>query len=237
MSMVVSSVILLVFAAALQLGTFSIMFASPTMSSGNNNTSSMTTLDQFCFLSVSASQSSLYYYACRFDTGAWLAFGAASLYVLVALVVSIYCLSRKKKYKINRTEDDTNEFTDDDEEVDIAIAIENTDAFVRLVYYTVYPSELLRYSSGAIERLLSFLPWGGSGGNNDQLSTSTTSSAPFSQRSVKKEPIDIYKQWYHLQEARERERERWRESESESWSGSDSDSESEYDSGSMIYYF
>ena len=213
--MVVSSVILLVFASALQLGTFSIMFASPTMSSGSNNNASTMTLDPFCFSSLlSESQSSLYYYSCRFDTGAWLAFGAAILYILAAVVVSTYCFSRRlfmhdnNKNKKNRTDDDTDELTDDDDD-NIDVALDNTGAFVTLLYHTVYPiirinrrrrnDKKERRSSIASEECLNssknieVVLGGGDGGNTDRLcASSTTSSAPVSQWIIKKEQDEIH---------------------------------------------
>jgi hypothetical protein len=87
-----------VIASAFQFGTFTIMFASPQLSSFNMNGNVMQ--EQFCSFSSIESTNGI---KCRFDSGAWLSLGAGIGYLLIALLLLISILFCKTSTSIITT--------------------------------------------------------------------------------------------------------------------------------------
>ena len=81
-----------------QFGTFTIMFASPQLSSFNMNGNVMQ--EQFCSFSSIESTNGI---KCRFDSGAWLSLGAGIGYLLIALLLLISLLFYKTSTSIITT--------------------------------------------------------------------------------------------------------------------------------------
>ena len=81
-----------------QFGTFTIMFASPQLSSFNMNGNVMQ--EQFCSFSSIESTNGI---KCRFDSGAWLSLGAGIGYFIIALLLLISILFCKTSTSIITT--------------------------------------------------------------------------------------------------------------------------------------
>ena len=87
-----------VIASAFQFGTFTIMFASPQLSSFNKNGNVIQ--EQFCSFSSIESTNGI---KCRFDSGAWLSLGAGIGYFIIALLLLISILFCKTRTSIITT--------------------------------------------------------------------------------------------------------------------------------------
>ncbi|OEU18211.1 hypothetical protein FRACYDRAFT_236482 [Fragilariopsis cylindrus CCMP1102] len=87
-----------VIASAFQFGTFTIMFASPQLSSFNKNGEVIQ--EQFCTFSSIESTNGI---KCRFDSGAWLSLGAGIGYFIIALLLLISILFCKTRTSITTT--------------------------------------------------------------------------------------------------------------------------------------
>jgi len=87
-----------VIASAFQFGTFTIMFASPQLSSFNKNGEVIQ--EQFCTFSSIESTNGI---KCRFDSGAWLSLGAGIGYFIIALLLLISILFCKTSTSIITT--------------------------------------------------------------------------------------------------------------------------------------